>query len=203
VLSPARQAEIEGVVEALARFEPTRIAVERTPGTAAGLERDEVEQLGFRLAARFDHPRLYPVDRRFDFPIGAVLEYAGTHDPEFLDFVEAEKARMEVESNREQRELGVGAILRRRNDPVHLASEHSVYMRFCRVGAGDTDVGAQLVAKWYERNVQIFARLQRIAEPGERVLLIIGSGHAPILRELVRADPALQLVEALDFLPGT
>jgi hypothetical protein len=69
-----------------------------------------------------------------------------------------------------------------------------------RVGAGDTYVGADLVAKWYARNIRIFSDLQKLAQPGDRILVIFGAGHAPILRELIKSDPNLELVEATGFL---
>ncbi len=62
-------------------------------------------------------------------------------------------------------------------------------------------LGADLLSKWYERNIRIFANLQRITRPGDRVLVLFGSGHAPILRELIQHDPRLRLVEPRDYLP--
>ena len=76
VLAPAHQRELEAVVQQLARFQPTRIALERAPSEAdsinadyrrylAGdftLSRNEIHQLGFRLAAQQHLPQLYPVD---------------------------------------------------------------------------------------------------------------------------------------------
>jgi hypothetical protein len=58
-----------------------------------------------------------------------------------------------------------------------------------------------MLSKWYERHIRIFSYLQRVAEPGERVLVIIGSGHAPTLRELISYDLNMELVETLDYLP--
>ncbi|MGE0554702.1 MAG: DUF5694 domain-containing protein [Gemmatimonadales bacterium] len=58
------------------------------------------------------------------------------------------------------------------------------------------------MAKWYERNIRIFANLRRSTEPGDRVLVIFGAGHAPILCELLAADPGLTLVDLLEFLPA-
>lgn len=216
VLSDEKQTEIKAVVEAVARFRPTKIAVERSPASADKLDghyqsyrageheltRNETQQLGFRLAARFEHERLHPVDYRNDFPFEAVMGYAQEHDPAFVAFVGEEMARMAEDMNREQRESSVGEILRRHNDPEMLAEGHGMYMRFARVGAGDTNVGAELVAKWYERNIHIFANIQHLAEPGERVVVIIGAGHAPILRELIAADPDLELVDPLEYLSG-
>jgi hypothetical protein len=216
VLSAAKQAEIRAVAETLARFRPTRIAVEDKPADAPGLDRryrayragahvlsrDETEQLGFRLAAMMEHPRVYPIDHAGAFPFDAVMEYAREHDPAFLAFVREERARMEAESNRRQRAHTVGRILRLINEPETLAREHGVYMRFSRVGAGDTYVGAGLVSSWYERNVHIFANLQQLAAPGDRILVIIGGGHAPILRELITSDPQMVLDDVLAYLPA-
>jgi hypothetical protein len=77
-----------------------------------------------------------------------------------------------------------------------------MYLRLARVGAGDGYAGADLLSRWYERNIRIFANLQRVVEPGDRVVVLIGSGHAPILRELVTYDPTMRRVEAVEYLPG-
>lgn len=217
VLSAAKQAEVHAVVEAMARFRPTRIAIEDVPSSATRIDslyqaylsgrhalgRDESEQLGFRLAAMFAHPRLYPVDHDGEFPFEAMMEYARAHDSSFVAFVDEAQARVTAEANRRQRESTIAEILRLINEPEELARDHGIYMRFAQVGAMDTYVGARLVSEWYERNIHIFANLQAIAEPGDRILVIIGGGHAPILRELIRHDPRMRLVEALEYLPPT
>lgn len=214
VLSARKQAEIRAVVEGLARFQPTRIAVESVPAAAPRLDslydayradrhelsRDETEQLGFRIAAMLDHSRVYPIDHRGEFPFDAVMEYATVRDPDFVAFANQEIARIAAEKNRQQRENTLGEILRLSNDPEKLARDHGAYMRFAEVGAGDTFVGAELLSKWYERNIHIFSNLRRIAEPGERILVIVGSGHAPILRELITYHPELRLVNTLEYL---
>jgi hypothetical protein len=215
VLSATRQAEIRAIVDALAAFRPTRIAVEHVPARAAALDslfrawrsgahvlqRDETEQLGFRLAAAHGHERVHPIDHTGEFPFGAVMAYAQQHDPPFLAMVQAELERIAGESNRQQRENTISEILRLANDPAKLAADHGMYLRFARVGAGDSQVGADLLVKWYERNIRIFSNLQLVARPGERVIVIIGNGHAPILRELASYDPELVLVEPNDYLP--
>lgn len=76
ILSPEKQLEIEEVVNLLARFRPTKIAVEKRLEQEAelasnysayregafALSRWEGHQIGFRLAAMKSHDRLYPVD---------------------------------------------------------------------------------------------------------------------------------------------
>lgn len=215
VLSDTKQAEIRAVVEALTRFRPTKIAVEVEPASAPRLDslyrayrtgehaltRSETQQLGFRLAAMLELPRLYPIDHDGEFPWMELMEYAQAHDSAFVAFSKKELARLTAEMNRRQRENTVGQILRLNNQSTELARDHGIYMRFARVGAGDTYVGAELLSKWYERNIHIFTNLQRIAQPGERVLVIIGAGHAPILRELVSYDPEMSLEDVLEYLP--
>lgn len=217
ILSPQKQVEVEEVVESLATFRPTKIAVEVRAASVARLDslygayragrhtlgRNEVQQLGFRLANRFSHPRLYGIDHEGEFPFDAVMEYAREHDPDFVRWAQAELATIGAESNRQQRENTLSEILRLHNRPASIAEGHGLYMVIGGVGAGDTYVGADLLARWYERNIRTFADLRALAAPGERILVIFGSGHAAILRELVNSDPALELVEANDYLPGS
>jgi len=215
VLTPAKQAEIKQVIEALSRFRPTKIAVEVRADRASRLDslyaayragrhtlsRSEVQQLGFRLAGHFGHPRLYPVDHLGDFPFDAVMQYAQEHDPAFVQRVQRVTAEITAEENRLQQQKSIAAILNLENDPARIQQGHALYMEFARVGAGDTYVGADLLAKWYERNIRIFADLQRIAQPGDRVIVIFGAGHAAILRELIASDPRLELIDAGEYLP--
>lgn len=216
ILSAGKQAEVEEVVEALAAFRPTKIAVEVRARSVARVDslyrayragshtlgRSEVQQLGFRLAERFDHPRLYGIDHEGDFPFEAVMAYAPEHDPAFVGWAQDQLAAIEAESNRQQREDTLLEILRLHNDPPAIADGHGLYMVIAGVGAGDTYVGADLLARWYERNIRTFADLRALAAPGDRILVIFGGGHAAILRELVHSDPALELAEANDYLPG-
>src|SRR5438034_5903488 len=89
VLAPKRQAEIAQVMAVLKRFQPTKIAVERDPGDnrlskdyadyLAGkheLTRNEIEQLGFRLAKELGHKAVYPVDVDGEFPFQHLVNYA-------------------------------------------------------------------------------------------------------------------------------
>ncbi len=215
VLTPDRQKEIQAVVAQLAKFRPTKIALEREPSESdsinsdyrrylAGsfaLTRNEIHQLGFRLAAQLHLAALYPVDFQLGMRIDSVMAYAQAHDTGFAGRFQRTVAGVVQLLDRKQREESIGANLRFLNDSATLQLAREPYADMATVGAGDTYVGARVVAQWYERNLRIFANVARIAEPGDRVLVIIGQGHAPILRELVRSHASMQLVEALPYLP--
>ncbi len=214
VLTGERQREIEAVVEQLARFRPTKIAVERPTAEADSLNaaygryraggfeltRNEVHQLGFRLAARLGHEAVYPVDFQMGMGIDTLMAYAQEHDPAFIarfdDYIKEIVALL----NRMQREETIGANLRFMNQPANVLRAHEPYAVQATVGAADGYIGARGVSAWYDRNLRIFANLASIAAPGDRVLLIIGAGHTPILRHLVEAHPDMELVEAVDYL---
>ena len=215
VLTPTRQQEIEAVVAQLARFRPTRIALERIPSESdsinadyqrylAGafpLTRNEIHQLGFRLGKQLHLPRLEPVDYHLDMRIDSVLAYAQVHDTAYAARFQRTISSIVQLLDRKQREETIGANLRFLNDSATIALALQPYMNMAAVGAGDGYIGARVVGQWYERNLRIFANLAALAKPGDRILLIIGQGHAPILRELVRAHTSMQLVEALPYLP--
>src|SRR5688572_12447262 len=88
VLTPKRQAEMRQLLEVLKRFRPTKIAVESSPwgkrpqeyaAYVAGkheLTRNEIEQIGFRLAKELGHATIYPVDADGDFPYQRLVNYA-------------------------------------------------------------------------------------------------------------------------------
>jgi hypothetical protein len=215
VLTATRQREIEAVVHQLARFRPTKIALERVPAEADSinadyrryltggftLTRNEIHQLGFRLAAQLHHTQLYPVDFPLPLPIDSVLAYAKHHDTAFVIRFQSTIAHVVQLLDRMQREEAIAANLRFMNDPANILRAHQPYADMATVGAGQGGyLGARVVGQWYERNLRIFANLAAIAQPGDRILLIIGMGYTPILRELVRSHAGMQLVEPLEYL---
>lgn len=213
VLSEAKQLEITAVLTTLATFQPTKIAVEVPYDQAEALNqlyaayragrheltRNEIQQLGFRLAAQLNHAQIYAIDHPGSpIPFEAALAYAEAHHPDFLTKFQATLARWEVESNRHQQTLSVGEILRLINSPETVAENHQLYLDFTAVGATETYIGAEVLSGWYDRNIRIFANLQQIAVPDDRILVIYGSGHLAILQELARSSSQFELMNSMD-----
>jgi hypothetical protein len=96
----------------------------------------------------------------------------------------------------------LAGALRYMNGPALLDSGHGLYLLTAQIGGAGDPVGAKVVAGWYERNLLIYSNLVRLVEsPGERVLLVIGAGHAKLLRDYISQSPNLRLEEAVDYLP--
>ncbi|NBC65766.1 MAG: hypothetical protein GVY07_08965 [Bacteroidetes bacterium] len=214
VLQPKYQSQVDSVIENLAEFQPTKIALEARPDYKAkvdsmynnyitgehSLSRNERQQLGFKLAGKMNHDQVYSIDHDGEFPFQAVLDFAKEHQPEFVEQFEklskyVEKRNQELVSNN-----SIPEILRKKNSPEYLEVQRHFYAETASVGNDTTFVGADLVSKWHERNIKIFSSLSRIAEPGDRIIVIFGSGHAPLLRYFVESDLQMKLVEPSDYL---
>jgi hypothetical protein len=212
VLAPARQAEIQKVTDALAKFRPTVVAAEWPAGTVAErwpkfvdgslpASRNEVVQLGFRLA-RQTGARMIGVDVDGDFPYEAVEAYAKAHGQEaVLAAGHADIAAMVAEQDKVLREKGVSSTLRYLNDPVRVARDNAFYRAMARIGGGDEQPGVELLTAWYKRNFAICANLVQAAKPGDRMVVFYGSGHTFLLRQCVAETPGLKLVEPNAWLP--
>ncbi len=58
-----------------------------------------------------------------------------------------------------------------------------------------------LTGWWFNRNLRIFSRIRAITTvPDDRVLVVIGAGHLPILRQAFQASPEYRLREVAEFL---
>jgi len=213
VLEPKRQAQIAAVTDALARFKPTKVGVEwpadvvadrykqYLAGTLAS-SRNEVVQLGFRLAKTAGAEGVYSLDADGDFPYERLKNFAETRG--FQGLLDEQNAVIQREVDEQARllaEKGVAADLRFLNDPARLRNRNSFYRSMLRIGLNDDQPGVDLLTAWYHRNFQICANLLHIAKPGDRIVIFFGSGHAFLLRQCVIETPGLKLVEANDYLP--
>ncbi len=216
VLAAKRQAEIAAVVDALARFKPTKILLEYPSRQDRGfnskyrsykagdysLSRNEHDQIGMRLAKQLGHERLYGVDEKLDLDFDSVFEGAGRAGQEKL------VARMGQDIEKIRKKIGeiqgpkisIARSLRAHNDPEFDGQEF--YVVLAEAGTAKNPTGAKLLADWYRRNALIFANILRLIEDeDERVLVIYGSGHKSLLVDFVKHHPDHQNVSPLGFLP--
>jgi len=226
VLSPERQREIEEVAACLASFRPTKVAVEapleaaerintRYRAFVAGeplARRNEIDQLGFRVARAMGHTQVYPVDAkaRVYEPSVDLEKYAAEKGQ--LDRLRASETPWDEYYNalyRRDDAAKVGQTLRQAlrdaNGRERVLRGHGAYLvRAFKVGVGDEYPGVDAKTAWYNRNLRIFANLQRITSgPEERLLLIIGAGHLPILWHAADTSPEYARVDVEDVLGAT
>ncbi|MEM6799779.1 MAG: DUF5694 domain-containing protein [Bacteroidota bacterium] len=217
VLGERRQKEIQDLVAMLAEFRPTKIALERRWQSQGDtltkeryaqylkgkheLSRSESQQIGFRLAKQLGHTDIYCIDASGNFPFDKMTEYAQANGQgEFLVKANAWMQEFIKEEEAYMKDHTVAEILYRHNDPERLKISHGTYISMLQVGKNKDYPGAELVSEWYKRNIKIHSNLTRIIDQKEeRILVIFGAGHAPILREMVSYDPDYELVEYIDY----
>lgn len=219
VLSPERQVEVAELLDRLARFAPTAIALEWPAdaqdrldtvyaafraGTRAA-SANERDQLGFRLAARLGHDRVIAVDapaRWYDsalntdtlvqrarrFGQDALLARGMAWNAYYTARAEWEDSLKTTQTLRETLSAMNTMDALRQTLGQYLAGS-------VEVGGGGDYTGADMRSAWYNRNLRIFTNLLRMqSDHEERILVIIGAGHAPLLRHFIENAPELQFV---------
>lgn len=220
ILTRERQVEVEDVIERLARFRPTKVAVEAMPAAQQRLDSlyrayvegrytlpsNEIYQLGFRLARRLGHTRVYAVDakRRFYEPWVDPDEYAAAHGQGAM--LDSSLWALYQRHHEYDDALKMRHSLREHllylNTPEQVRRSHGQYVigNF-EVGTPDEYPGVDAKTAWYSRNLRIFANVQRIADMrGDRIVLIIGAGHLSIIRHAAESSPQFELIEVSEVL---
>lgn len=216
VLAPKRQAEIAELAAVLAKFRPTKIAIESNLGEdkypkryaayLAGeyeLSRNEIEQIGFRLAKDLGHTTVYPVDADGDFPWPRVVNYAkATGQSAKLEGLMGEIGIMVKAQNEYLKAHTVLETLLFMNSDAAVARDLGFYALEARFGEPGDYAGPDLLAEWYRRNIRIFNNVTKlVATPEDRILVIFGAGHLGWLRQDFAMDPTLRLRKLEEFAP--
>ncbi|MDM9630923.1 DUF5694 domain-containing protein [Robiginitalea aurantiaca] len=214
VLEEPKKSEVTDLINYLKAYKPTKIALEAHPDWGAVRKfreyqkgghrdkRDERYQIGMRMADELGLDTLYSIDAealiedlievtdstyledlgegydfRSDSPYDSLMTEWYMADTRMISKVPLLDYMKHI-NNRESHEYGYGAYL-----------------------IGDFKLGeyrgADLLSiYWYNRNLRIFRNLQRISEgPQDRILIVIGNGHAAILRQLIEMSPEFDFVE--------
>lgn len=221
VLNPKRQAEIVDLVNHLASFRPTRVALECAPEQQKEFDQryadyrmgryvltnNERDQVGLRLAAKLDLSRVDCVDYQSG-PPGPEANY------DFVTFGRAHKelkpAMDEMDaagkhSAPEQTKFGSSHSIidwyRRANEPDGLKEGNRVYMRYIApIGDTQSHPGANWVGGWHARNMIIVENLRNIAKPGDRIFTLFGAGHAYLLHEFAMESGSFDIADTEAYL---
>lgn len=201
-------AESQRYLEALARriatsFRPTRVLLEYSPSSQARIERqfqdfrrgqfelpvNEIYQLGFRVASYSGLEQVKTFDHQdIEWQADRMLEYAERKDPDAVADFNRRIGEMTAKSQLQQESMTLQQLLELQNDPREWAANKALYIDTNAIGARDGYAGADASASWWHRNFRMYANIQAEAQPGERVLVIGGSGHIAIIADFLQWD---------------
>jgi len=208
VLTPKRQAEMSQVAGVLKKFNPTKIVVERDPGDKrlakdysdylAGkhdLTRNEIEQIGFRLARELGHKSVFGVDADGEFPYPRVAKYAkATGRSAEFEQIEREIGAMVKAQDAYLSTHSVLETLLYMNADEKVAEAVGFYYRQAHLGEPWDWAGADLLADWFRRNIRIYSNVVQLVESSnERILVLFGAGHLGWLQQNFSSDPNIRL----------
>ncbi|CAM1340667.1 DUF5694 domain-containing protein [Tenacibaculum amylolyticum] len=218
IFSKEKQAELKELIKELKKFAPTKIAVEWNAAKQGKLDSlykaylkgnfklksNEIYQIGFRLGKLLDHKKLYAVDapaRSFKNDLseeaekkkkGYFMKKAGAtrlqremnvNDTYFSLYEKGDKLKTQI---------SLIDYFKVMNNPDVISHNHGHYLigEF-KMGEGVKNdyYGADNAIWWYSRNLRIFQNILNITAPGkDRVFVLIGAGHLPILNFLAEAS---------------
>jgi hypothetical protein len=220
VLTPDKQKQLVDAVNALAKFKPNKIAVEmvaKNPDmTTHNFEKftpdlllkepNEITQIAYRMAHQLGHKVVYAIDEQSEtidyFPYSKVEEFAkANNQTALLERGQAWGKKSTEAFEKKQKIKTVRQLLLEMNMPGRGMEEmREAYYPMIAVGNDKAQPGAELNAFWYQRNAKIFTKLNLVAKPGDKILVLFGAGHNYWLRHFVSQMPDYQLVEANRYL---
>jgi hypothetical protein len=220
VLSPQRQKEIQELANVIKRFRPTRVYIEShgqsfhdslykeyvadryKPG------RNEVYQVAYRVSKQMGLPKLYCVDAgnfassnykegnwidsmwQRPYPVDSMRDkYWNNRYSDFYNTGDSIESTLTMLEN---------FLLMA--EPAVLARMHGHYLTggFNTLGNEGPDI---LSMWWYNRNLRIFNNVLKTKPVSEdRIILLFGNGHIPILKHCFTSSPEFEVVELKSLL---
>ncbi|RYY66594.1 MAG: hypothetical protein EOO13_15600 [Chitinophagaceae bacterium] len=220
VMSQQRQREIQELADVIERFKPTRFYIESGNQRfhdslykeyVAGkysLGRNENYQLGYRVAKQNGMKKLYAVDAsnfasdnyktykwldsmwNVNNPIDSVRDkYWGKKFSELYTMSDSIETTLTMLEN---------FLLMAQ--PASLRRMHGAYL-VNGFGTTESNGPDMLSMWWFSRNLRIFNKiLQTRPEAEDRIIVLFGNGHAPILKQCFDSSPEFEVVELKSLL---
>lgn len=216
---PKYQKEIELIAQKLERFKPDAVVVEwplyRQQETdsiyreyLAGnhqLSRNEVEQLGFRIA-KMCNAKIYCADAWGAQTAAIEKLLQDDESKEYLAFEESFTNSPDSVLHTDHKDIfkqeGILAELIQINNSERIKQDLGNYLiaHFKYETTEGDYTGADFESgRWFNRNLRIFRNVQRIPK-GKRILVIFGAAHANLLNYLFECSPEYKLLNVNDYL---
>ncbi|SMG28879.1 hypothetical protein SAMN05661096_01758 [Marivirga sericea] len=219
VLTEANQKELEKIVKAIADFNPDKIFVETLHKRQAVLDsvytafnptdyktekRNEIYQIGFRVAKSLEHKKVFAMDYRTDFPYGDLME--AMQKAEQYDLIQKDSLELvRIESFENElfaSDKLLSEMLFYQNDPLIRKQDINWYVSVANQGGEkDNFIGAYLASEWYKRNLYMFSVIQKaVEEKDEKIMILGGSSHIAMFKDFIDYNPEWKAVELREIM---
>jgi Family of unknown function (DUF5694) len=220
IKSPERQAEVKKLVELLATFKPTKVAIENMPKWQKFHDSlyaefinnryqpgaNEIYQICYRLAAAMKHKKVFTIDapaRGYEQELN-IDSFALAHKQVYSNSLYSKMFfALYAKDDSLKSVWPLRTTLAYQNNPERLLLGLGHYLiGDFKVAADGYYPGADGATSWWNRNLRIFSNILQLAAESkeERIFVLIGAGHLPILRFMAMACPEIEFVDAYDYL---
>ena len=236
VYSAKKQAELTKLNDCLQTFAPDMILVEVEPSEQARIDslyqlystgkvtlnglkegRGETFQVGFVLAKRLKHKRVYCADH-YEATSQSLLAEGDNINVFKQGLQELQNLSRPLKKRVQQDSVSLYDYIVRLNQPDLIAFSHHLFYNlpasvmngdFSKTATNTVDVskvdkryiGAEYISLFYNRNLKIYSNAlsyQRQYQ-GKKLLMMFGLTHVGVLQELYRANPDYKLVSPLTY----
>jgi Family of unknown function (DUF5694) len=194
-----KEPEVIELVDYLAHYKPTKVAVEweMSKDKELNIEYqkfnrdfsiDEIQQIGFRLAKTLNHDKVYAVNWAGHISQEDILKLNTSIQRSYPELLNTMKV---ISENAPKISLGTSLInsYRKLNDKEATKELERMYLSFVTVTDNkEKKVGFDFLNKWMERELMIFKNIVETSNSDDRILLIIGSDHLWMLRKLFEGN---------------
>ncbi|RLL40121.1 hypothetical protein D8M04_19460 [Oceanobacillus piezotolerans] len=191
--------EVKELVDYLAHYKPTKVAVEwemskdkelniEYQNSNGNYSMDEIQQIGFRLAEKLNHDKVYAVNWTGQINQENMMELNDSIQSSYPELLNTMK---EISENAPDISLKTPLVnsYRKLNNKEFTKELEKLYLSLVVVTDNkEKKIGLDFLNKWMERELAIFKNILDICNTEDRILLIIGSDHLWMLRKLFEGN---------------
>lgn len=221
VLDKKYQDEIRTIVQKISKFKPTVIAIEVDPALQNKIDslyncylkgnyelnREEYQQIGFRIAKKLNLKKLYCVnDWGHHYKnIDSLLANDTIVQKKFTDFFYKNPDTSLIHYSKDIfKTKGIIAQLKELNNPKNLKKDLGNYLvgTFKYETENNSFFGVDFTTGWwFNRNLKIFRNIQKInTNASDKILVIYGAGHMNLLNIFFNSSPEYKLQRVNKYL---
>lgn len=212
------QLAARAIAEKLSLFKPTVIMVELIPESDKKLQAayneyvanpkmefknpSEVELLAYEVGRLSGTKRIYGINHKMDYNYGIGEEMINSIDSVWHNKYYKDPLKYYPQINVDENKLDLFDKLKLINQDTYLDYLIEVNAEMlAHVGSEKGFEGADEAAKLYQRNIRMYANMNRInLTENDRVFILMGASHTAYFRDFFSRSPKYTMVNTFDYL---
>ena len=194
------QKELDDLSYSVSKFSPSAVAVELDKekygdkislldlNWKENLSREQFS-LGGRIAVNSGLKVLHPIDKVF--PLNA-------------DMVNSENMQLILPRLNYLQKLDEINDIKEKcrfiNSRQYVSHDANMYLDINSQNRNGDYFESKCLSEWYFRNLCIFSNLQSVAKEHDRIVVLYGAGHIPILRDFINMSDSMNFVDVNEYI---